>query len=37
MIDGCSPLQVFFKILIPILKLTIISTAILSGINVGME
>ena len=29
MIDGCSPLQVFFKILIPILKPTIISTAIL--------
>ena len=29
LIDGCSPLQVFFKILIPILKPTIISTAIL--------
>ena len=29
MIDGCNPLQVFFKILIPILKPTIISTAIL--------
>ena len=29
MIDGCSPLQVFFKILVPILKPTIISTAIL--------
>ena len=28
-IDGCSPLQCFFKILIPILKPTIISTAIL--------
>ena len=29
MIDGCSPLQVYFKILMPILKPTIISTAIL--------
>ena len=29
LIDGCSPLQVFFKVLIPILKPTIISTAIL--------
>ena len=29
LIDGCNPLQVFFKILIPILKPTIISTAIL--------
>ena len=29
LIDGCSPLQVYFKVLIPILKPTIISTAIL--------
>ena len=29
LIDGCNPLQVYFKILIPILKPTIISTAIL--------
>lgn len=29
LIDGCSPLQVYFQILIPILKPTIISTAIL--------
>ena len=29
LIDGCNPLQVFFKVLIPILKPTIISTAIL--------
>ena len=29
LIDGCNPLQVFFKILLPILKPTIISTAIL--------
>ena len=29
LIDGCSPLQVFFIVLIPILKPTIISTAIL--------
>ena len=29
LIDGCNPLQVYFKVLIPILKPTIISTAIL--------
>ena len=29
MIDGCSPLQIYFHIIIPILKPTIISTAIL--------
>ena len=29
MIDGCNPLQIFFKIVFPILKPTIISTAIL--------
>lgn len=29
LIDGCSPLQTYFKVLIPILKPTIISTAIL--------
>lgn len=29
MIDGCSPIQTFFKVLVPILKPTIISTAIL--------
>lgn len=29
LIDGCTPLQVYFKVLIPILKPTIISTAIL--------
>ena len=29
LIDGCSPLQVYFKVLVPILKPTIISTAIL--------
>ena len=29
MIDGCSPLQTYFRVLIPILKPTIISTAIL--------
>ena len=29
MIDGCSPLQIFFKIVFPILKPTMISTAIL--------
>ena len=29
LIDGCSPLQVYFQVLIPILKPTIISTAIL--------
>lgn len=29
LIDGCSPLQTYFRILIPILKPTIISTAIL--------
>ena len=29
MIDGCNPLQIFFKIIIPILKPTLISTAIL--------
>ena len=29
LIDGCNPLQVYFQILIPILKPTIISTAIL--------
>ena len=29
MIDGCSPLQTYFNVLIPILKPTIISTAIL--------
>ena len=29
LIDGCSPLQVYFQILIPILKPTIISTSIL--------
>ncbi|MBQ6384848.1 MAG: carbohydrate ABC transporter permease [Lachnospiraceae bacterium] len=29
MIDGCSPLQTFFMVLVPILKPTIISTAIL--------
>lgn len=29
MIDGCSPLQTYFKVLVPILKPTIISTAIL--------
>ena len=34
LIDGCSPLQVFFKVLIPILKPTIISTAILELMRV---
>ena len=29
MIDGCSPLQIYFHVIIPILKPTIISTAIL--------
>ncbi len=29
MIDGCNPLQIFFKVVIPILKPTMISTAIL--------
>lgn len=29
MIDGCSPIQTFFSVLVPILKPTIISTAIL--------
>ena len=29
LIDGCNPLQTFFRIVIPILKPTIISTAIL--------
>ena len=29
MIDGCSPIQTYFKVLVPILKPTIISTAIL--------
>lgn len=29
MIDGCSPIQTFFQVLVPILKPTIISTAIL--------
>ncbi|MDO5136546.1 MAG: carbohydrate ABC transporter permease [Eubacteriales bacterium] len=29
LIDGCSPLQVYFRVLVPILKPTIISTAIL--------
>ena len=29
MIDGCNPLQIFFKIVFPILKSTMISTAIL--------
>ena len=29
MIDGCNPLQIFFKVLCPILKPTMISTAIL--------
>ena len=29
MIDGCNPLQIFFKVVFPILKPTMISTAIL--------
>ena len=29
MIDGCSPIQTYFKVLVPILRPTIISTAIL--------
>ena len=29
MIDGCSPLQTYIRVLVPILKPTIISTAIL--------
>ena len=29
MIDGCNPLQIFFKVVCPILKPTMISTAIL--------
>lgn len=29
LIDGCNPLQVYFRVLVPILKPTIISTAIL--------
>ena len=29
MIDGCSPLQIFFRVVCPILKPTMISTAIL--------
>ena len=29
MIDGCNPLQIFFKVVVPILKPTAISTAIL--------
>ena len=29
MIDGCNPIQIFFKIVFPILKPTMISTAIL--------
>ena len=29
MIDGCSPIQIFFKVVFPILKPTMISTAIL--------
>ena len=28
-IDGCTPLQIFFKVVFPILKQTMISTAIL--------
>ena len=29
MIDGCNPIQIFFKVVFPILKPTMISTAIL--------
>ena len=29
MIDGCNPLQIFFRVVCPILKPTMISTAIL--------
>ena len=29
MIDGCNPLQIFFKVVCPILKPTMISTAVL--------
>ena len=29
MIDGCNPIQIFFKVVCPILKPTMISTAIL--------
>ena len=32
MIDGCNPLQIFFKVVCPILKPTMISTAILETI-----
>ena len=35
MIDGCNPLQIFFKIVFPILKPTMISTAILETMGFG--
>ena len=31
MIDGCSPIQTFFRIVLPMLKPTLISTAILEA------
>ena len=34
MIDGCNPLQIFFKVVFPILKPTMISTAILETMGV---
>ena len=37
MIDGCSPIQTYFKVLVPILKPTIISTAILETMWVGND
>ena len=36
MIDGCNPIQIFFKVVCPILKPTMISTAIF-GNHVGLE
>ena len=33
MIDGCNPIQIFFKVVFPILKPTMISTAILETLS----
>ena len=37
MIDGCNPLQIFFKVVCPILKPTMISTAILETMWVWID